>query len=405
MLVATQDEAGIWKAAGVELDELLSAMDRTAANLAKLDDVWDRAKVFIPTSPWRGSVDEYDDLCRAWADLLSGLPPIDGWTITEHLPDIDELGQAYLDYAEISEPAFAVAEVGEKPGKDLAEYRFRLHRARRRAAREGLQRLITLIDTALPRVTDRVSRASRERVEGVEVDQINTAIGEIERLMGDTAQRTGRWGYLHRHLHFGQGQDWHDIFEFDWPSVRSDVEASALADTDPLPVPDIDLGHAAAGHLTGNATIALQWGRLDDDGFERLLYDLLREFPEHQNVQWLMQTRAPDRGRDLSLDRVLQDSTGGVRRERVIVQAKHWLKRSVGPAEVANTLAVIKLWQPPVVHGLIIATSGRFTADGVAAAEQHNASGNAPFIDLWAESKLETLLAQKAHLAAAHGLR
>jgi hypothetical protein len=68
-------------------------------------------------------------------------------------------------------------------------------------------------------------------------------------------------------------------------------------------------------------------------------------------------------------------------------------------------LTSIKLWEPPVVRGLIIATSGRFTADAVTWAERHNDSGAAPFIELWANSRLETLLAQKPYLAAAHGLR
>jgi len=31
----------------VELDDLLSAMDRTAANLARLEEIWDRAARFI----------------------------------------------------------------------------------------------------------------------------------------------------------------------------------------------------------------------------------------------------------------------------------------------------------------------------------------------------------------------
>ena len=389
----------------MELDELLSAMDRTSANLTKLDDLWGRAASFIPNGPAAGSAPEYDDLCRAWSDLLSGLPPIDGWTITGQLPDIDALGRAFIEYAEIGEHPFALYEEAEQPGKDLAEYRYRLNRTRRRAARERLQQLVATIDIALSGLLDRIPRDSQERLEGPGVDEVTSAVSEIERLMGDTAQRQGRWGDLHRHLHFGQGHDWHDIREIDWPTVRSDVETGALADTDPIPVPDIDLGHAAAGHLTGTATIALPWGRLDDDGFERLLYDLLRGFPEHENVQWLMQTRAPDRGRDLSLDRSLRDGTGGVRSERVIVQAKHWLKRSVGPTEVADTLAAIKLWQPPVVRGLVIATSGRFSADAVAWAEQHNNGGAAPLIELWPESKLETLLAQKPYLAAAHGLR
>jgi hypothetical protein len=338
-------------------------------------------------------------------DLLPGLPAIDGWTITDPLPDIDALGQAFIDYADIMEPPWPAYEAGEKPGKDLAEYRYRLNRARRRAGRERLSQLTATIDSTLPRLLVGVPRDSQDRLEGPEVDEITSAVNELERLVGNTIERRGRWSDLHRHLYFGQGHDWHDIYEMDWPSVRADLEGAMLSDTDPVPVPDIDLGAAAAGNLTGTATIALPWDRLDDDGFERLLYDLLRDFPDHQNVQWLMQTRAPDRGRDLSLDRVLRDSTGGVRTERVIVQAKHWLKKSVGPADVAATLASTKLWQPPVVRGLIIATSGRFSADAVAYAEQHNNDGAAPLIDLWPESKLETLLAQKPYLAAAHGLR
>ena len=71
----------------------------------------------------------------------------------------------------------------------------------------------------------------------------------------------------------------------------------------------------------------------------------------------------------------------------------------------AATAAAIKLWQPPVLRGLVIATSGRFSADAVAWSEQHNNDGAAPLIELWPESKLETLLAQKPYLAAAHGLR
>lgn len=348
---------------------------------------------------------EYDNLRRAWKDLLAGLPPIDGWTITDELPDIDDLGQAYIDCFEISVTPFSVHEAGEKPGKELAEYWFRLNRARNGAIRKRLEQLIALIDTELPRLLDGVPRRSQDLLTGPAVDQITAAVGEIERLMGNVAARRGHWDDLHRHLHFGQGHDRHDIHEFDCPSVRPDVQAAGFTNTDPLPVPDFDLGQAAAGRLTGTATIALPWDRLDNTGFERLLYDLLRAFPDHQNVQWLMHTRAPDRSRDLSVERVLQTSTGDIRTERVIVQVKHWLKRSVGVPELAATLAGVKLWEPPVVRVLVIATSGRFSADAVAWAEKHNDGGIAPFIELWPDSKLETLLAQKPHLAAAHDLR
>ncbi|MEO7195367.1 MAG: hypothetical protein ABIZ05_11175, partial [Pseudonocardiaceae bacterium] len=171
-------------------------------------------------------------------------------------------------------------EAGGKAGADLADYRFRLNRAHRRAVRERLQHLTAVIDTTLPHLLGGVARDSQDRLTGPAVDQITAAVGEIERLMGDVAQRRGRWSDLHRHLSFGEGHDWHDIREFDWPSVRPDIQTAAFTDTDPFPVPDIDLGQAAAGHLTGTATIPLPWDRLNDDGFERLLYDLLLAFRE-----------------------------------------------------------------------------------------------------------------------------
>ena len=122
-------------------------------------------------------------------------------------------------------------------------------------------------------------------------------------------------------MHYSQPHDWTDIADLDWPSVRTDIDSAAFSDFDPLPVPDIDLGSASALDLTGTASTALNWQSLTDDQFERLLYDLLRSFPAHENVAWLTATRAPDRGRDLSMDRVIQDGTGSTRRERVIVQA------------------------------------------------------------------------------------
>ncbi|MGI5481578.1 restriction endonuclease [Streptomyces lavendofoliae] len=153
------------------------------------------------------------------------------------------------------------------------------------------------------------------------------------------------------------------------------------------------------------ATVPLRWAGMDADGFERLLFDLLRSSPEYRNVQWLMHTQAADRGRDLSMDRVLHDSAGGTHSERVIVQAKHWLKKPVDMPTIAATVAAVKLWGPPVIRTLIIATSGHFSADAVRWAEQHNDSGTAPFVELWPASKLEALLAAKPGLAVAHGLR
>lgn len=380
-------------------------MDRAAANLAKLQTIWDRAQPMIPSSPQRGTSREYEDLRRAWTPLLSGLPPIDGLTATEELPDIDEAGQSFIDYWEIGEPAFALMNELEKPGHQLDEYRFRLAQARRRAIHDRLDQLTSTINGTLAKLTESVDRNSSDRVDDPRTKVVEDSISEIERLLGDTTDRKGRWGDLHRHLHFGQGHDWHDIAEMDWPSVREDIEAASLSEMDPLPVPVIDLGVVASAKPTGGATIGLTWTALDDDGFERLLFDLLRGFPSYQNVEWLMKTRAPDRGRDLSAERIIKDDGGTTRAERVIVQAKHWTTKSVAPADITNTLAALPLWEPPVVRTLVIATSGRFTSDAVAIAEKHNADGKLPFIELWPDSRLETQLSQRPDLIASYRLR
>lgn len=388
----------------MELDELLAVMDRAAANLARLDAVWARAQPMIPTGPAAGSPAEYDDLARMWHDLLRGLPPIDGWTITADLPDIDSLGQAFLDYADIGELPRGAWAAAEQPGKDLDTYRYRLTRARRRSARDRLRELVVAVDAAVGRVVAAHDRDA-VRVEAPAVGEVTDALGEIERLVGDTITRRGRWAEMHRHLHFGQGHDWHDIAELDWPTMKPDIEAAGFSDTEPLPVPDLDLGAAAGSRLTGRASVGLPWDRITPELFERLLFDLLRALPDYQNVLWLQHTNAADHGRDLSCERVLREGSGDLRTERVVVQAKHWLSRSVAPAHVHETLAALASAPPPSRHVLIIATSGRFTADAISLIEQRGETGQRPDVEMWANSKLESLLVQHPHIAATYGLR
>jgi hypothetical protein len=191
---------------------------------------------------------------------------------------------------------------------------------------------------------------------------------------------------------------------FDWPSVRADIEAAMASPLDPLEVPSDDLG-VLASDATGGITVGLPWERLTDERLEALIFDLIRSYPNHSNVQWLMRTNAPDRGRDISFDRRLQFDTGSVRNERVIVQAKHWQSKSVAVADVTALLEQVSLWEPPTVHAVVIATTGRFTSDAVKLAESHNDGGKRPSLELWPDSQLETLLSQRPGIAASYGLR
>lgn len=388
----------------MELSDLLEQMDRAAANLSKLESVWERAQAFIPEGPALGSPVEYDDLGRAWSDLIQGLPPIDGWTITEDLPDVAAIGEAFLEYAEIGEPPTAVWEEATRPERDLRDYRYRLNTARRRATRRRLEELMAVVDAAIAQVvSDSEALPPNDRVESDHAQLVVDSVAEIDRLMGAAAERTGRWSELRRHLHFGEAHDWTDIATFDWPTIRPDIEAAGFADTDPLPVAGIDLGEAAGGTLTGSVTTALDWSSLDDEGFERLLFNLLRAFDDHSNVKSLTKTNAPDRARDLSFDRRIQASTGLVRNERVLVQAKHWLTKSVSHHEIAQAVTTAEGWTPSF-DVVIVATSGRFTTEAVNWADKRSTAGKRPDVELWPDSELEALLARHPGIAIAHGL-
>lgn len=68
----------------------------------------------------------------------------------------------------------------------------------------------------------------------------------------------------------------------------------------------------------------------------------------------------------------MNDPLTGTVRKRVIVQCKHWQKKSVGVGDLSDAVAAMALWEPPPVDVLIVATTGRFTSDAVAWIEKHN---------------------------------
>lgn len=92
-------------------------------------------------------------------------------------------------------------------------------------------------------------------------------------------------------------------------------------------------------------------------------------------------------------------------RQRVIIQCKHVLAKSLAPSDIANAVTAVKLCEPPPVDVLIFVTSGRFSANAVAWIEKHNPDRQRPALEPWAETHLESLLAQRPHLIGQFGLR
>jgi len=381
----------------------MADFDATETTLRRLEAVWERLTALVPPgiSFFGGSPEgvEYADLCRAFGDLAGGLPPIDGHLVSVIPMPLDAIGQNRLDAQEVGflEAITDIETAIAEPGEAIREYRFRFNRARRKLARNRILELITEVDGRLQSLTTRVE-ADSEPINDPEWNELSDALSEIERLAGSGTPHKGRWGELHRHLAFGQGVDLHDIVLHDWPSVLVDIKAGLYAETEPMPVSGADLGTLAESHPPGRVSTKLRWKALDDESFERLVFNLISNTQGYENAQWLTKTHAADGGRDLSVDRVHADLLGGTKRQHVIISCKHWLTKSIGPDVIHAALARIRLSEPPAVDLLVIATSGRFTKDAVTVMDQHNNDRERPEIEPWAESHLEGLLFQRPDL-------
>lgn len=386
----------------------LRQFEAAEANLVKLEKLWVEIASLVPQGIAFVENAEYDDRCRSYEAILTALPMIDGWKPTEVPADLDDIGRWRLDAAELSEPTaeIAVEREIEAPGKTLREYRFRLNQKRRELIRDTLVRLIDRVDFDLRESRRNVAKLEpHNRVTGPSWEALRRHIDEIDALLGSSVQRPGRWQDLRRHLHFGMVGDLDDIEKWDWPSVKKGLRQGLYGAHEPLPVDVDDLSNLVAAKPTGTVTTKLQWSALTGEDFERLIFALISGENGYENPEWLMQTNAPDQGRDLSVTRVTTDALSGTMRSRVIIQCRHRIGSSVSVSDIATLKEQMKLWDDPRVDILIIATTGRFAANAVAAIEKNNFSDNALRIEMWPESHLERLLASRPALIAEFGLR
>lgn len=396
----------------MDLNEALRRFDLVEANLAKLEAVWGKMELLIPgdVAFVGGSPEdrEYRSLARDYRVLLEALPKIDCWTITAEPSDLDDIAQGRLDAWDIGEigARAAVDRSALAPREQIDEYRHRLSRKRHQLVRVRLEELITEADGVLAEAVAAsgvISRDDHVNARTPSLDRFERLVGEADRILGGSP-RTESWTRLRRHLSFAQGVDLLDINESDWPDVKRELRELAT-EHEPHDVGVADVGDLVASQPRGRVSTGLNWAALDAEGFERLTFAIISSADGYENPDWLMRTNAPDRARDLSVVRVRHDSLGGVMRDRLIIQCKHWLSKSVGVTDIASAIAQVLAWEPPVIASLVMATSGRFTSDAVQWVERHNHAGKRPAIEIWPESHLEGLLAQRPHLVVDFGLR
>ena len=391
------------------LNAALRQFEAAEANLVKIEKVLAEIEAAIPQGIAFGDNPEYESNCRSFSSLLESLPKIDGWKPDISLMDLDEIAQNRLDAQEVGEIECVISverQIGE-PSRLLREYRYRFNQKRRELIRDSLIDLIDSIDGNLRELSKLLQegRESYEHVDSPDFEQLKDNVAQINTLLGSSVSKPARWSDLHRHMHFGMLGDLHDIVQHDWPSVKAGLRKSLYGEKEPVPIEIDDLETLVSQKPRGPVATKLRWEQLTEEDFERLIFSLISCEHGYENPEWLMKTNAPDRGRDLSVYRVYLDPLGGTIRQRVIIQCKHWLTKSVGPTEVAVLREQMKMWEPPRVDVHVIAISGRFTSDAVAIIEKHNQSDSALRIEMWPESHLERLLASRPSIIAEFSLR
>ena len=387
-----------------ELNRALKGFDATQANLEKLERLWSEIESLIPQGVAFGDDPAYENKCRSFRTILGGMPNIGKVQIEDCLMELNEIAQDRMDAieADMFECKVAVEESIGAQGKELREYRYALDQKRRALIRRRVLELAVEVDelvTSLAELRDNPVY-QYNKVDSPIWDRLEDCVGQLDRLFGSSVSRPNRWGYLQRHIAWREMCDLIDIIDDDWPAVKSSLDTVLYGEDDPLPVASKDLAELANTSPTGDVVTKAQWTNLDAEQFERLMFNLISCAPGYENPEWLQKTNAPDRGRDLSVTRIIEDPLGDTMRHRVVVQCKHWTKRSVGPSEVSTCIGLMKTWEHPRVDVLVIATTGRFTADAISIIEQHNHSDVAMRIEMWPDSRLERLLAKNPGIAA-----
>jgi hypothetical protein len=393
----------------MNLNSTLKEFEAVEANLAKLERLWDQMKVLIPGSNVLG-VSESETYLRAqrsFEQIIKGMPAIDGVKLKNCTLHPDDITTGKIDCLELGEVRDSIAFDNAlfSQTEELNSYRFRMEAKRRELARQAVADLSSDIDSILQALHARESEWPGPNIL-MPVEEWNKLRGlfkSIDALLGSSIGRAPRWNHMARHLSFGVRQDLDDIVSQDWPDIRQWLERALYGESDALPVTATDLGELVRAKPKGPVATELIWSRLSPSSFERLVFNLINRTPGYVNPQWLTHTTAPDRGRDLSVERLLQDPLTGTRSLRIILACKH--TDSVNLTIIAGLREQMRLWEPPRVDELIIVTTGRFTTDAIDYVERHNRGGDALRLEMWPGSQLERLLADRPELIADFQLR
>src|ERR1700722_8960731 len=107
-----------------------------------------------------------------------------------------------LYYAKVNSAIVSVEDAVENPGREIAEYRYRLNKKRRQVVRSALLQAMRTIDERLSalQATYEPDFDKSKDIDRAEWDEIDNTVKQIEVLLGASLPKPTRWSDLRRHI-------------------------------------------------------------------------------------------------------------------------------------------------------------------------------------------------------------
>ena len=387
-----------------ELNEIIKQFEIIEANLDKAEKIWQKVTPFFSGK----NENDLSKLNDSLLEILSTLPAINGWKIPITVFELEEIQKMLYENDLVSDPEYSI-EMNQKfyqQEKNLQKYKRYLNKERRKIVRDEIKASIEEIDKVLRELSIKYSdiEPRNMKVKDNDFEMIKSKVSKIEILLGSN-KRPNRWSDLNRHIHFSLVQDLIDIINNDWPIILKSLDSVLYSEDEALPTQVTDLSVLSSKSIEDNVIKRLKWENLTSNDFERLIYNLVSNTNTYVNPQWLTNINSPDKGRDISIEQIIDDPLIGATYKRIFIQCKHWLQKSISRNDVYLCEKDIKLWEPPAIDTLIIATSGRFTTGAIEYIENQNLSNSRLKIIMWPESHIESLLSKRPGVIAEFGLR
>ena len=228
---------------------------------------------------------------------------------------------------------------------------------------EDLLNLIDTMDITICSIRRNFATDNAE-ISKNDMERLQNYTAEIDPLLGSSI-RPNKWRDFLQLLYSDQKDSFDSIEKTYWQNIKKSLMKNVYDKNDPIQIDVKDLNEIINLKPSGPIVTKLKWEVLDDDTFERLIFTIISGTNGYENPEWLMKTNATDRGRDLSVIHVVNDPLLGIVRKKMIIQCKHWQRKSISIDEISKLKEQMRLWEPPKVDTLVIATSGRFTVDAV----------------------------------------